>query len=252
MIHKNVPLALQVLSNINAGIESGDLVRANGQLPSEGELSRLFNVSRSTVREALSRLEQRGNIIRHHGVGTFVSDQTPTLDTGLEQLESINTLARRIGLETQMGEAQIIERPASPQEAEHLQLALGSQVLAVNRLMVTSGRPVAFLVDIIPTTILRASDLKPDFEGSVLDFFLQRADPIPSHALTDIIMEPVNSAILNKLGLGSADTIFTLESLLFSRDGQCMDYSFSYFVPGYFRFHVVRRVSPEVFVSAYK
>ena len=52
MIHKNVPLAQQVLNNIIAGIESGELVRENGQLPSEGELGKLFEVSRATVREA--------------------------------------------------------------------------------------------------------------------------------------------------------------------------------------------------------
>lgn len=165
VVHKNVPLALQVLSSIIAGLESGELVRANGQLPSEDELSRLYNVSRSTVREALSRLEQRGDIVRQHGVGTFVASQGPILDSGLEQLESIDTLARRIGLETQLGAAQIVERSALPHEAAKLGLAPDGQVLAVERLILASGKPVAFLVDIIPTNFLRAGDLGPAFHG---------------------------------------------------------------------------------------
>ena len=216
MIHKNVPLAQQVLNNIIAGIESGELVRGNGQLPSEGELGKLFDVSRSTVREALSRLEQRGSITRQHGVGTFVAHQPLILDTGLEQLESIDTLAHRIGLETCMGESKIIERAASSHEAEHLRLHTGAQVLAVSRLILTSNKPVAFLVDIIPTSILMASDLEQGFTGSILDIFLKRANPMPSHALTDITVEPANSPIMYTLRLGSLDIMFKLESLLFS------------------------------------
>lgn len=246
VVHKNVPLALQVLNSIIAGMESGELVRANGQLPSEDELGRLFNVSRSTVREALSRLEQRGDIIRQHGVGTFVAGQSPILDAGLEQLESIDTLARRIGLETQMGAAQILERSALPSESSSLGLDPGGQVLAVDRLILASGKPVAFLVDVIPTTILRATDLGPEFQGSVLDVFLKRANPIPSHAFTELKVEQPGPLIAQKLLLQTTDTIFKLESLLYSREGQRMDFSFSYFVPGYFRFHVVRRVNPEL------
>src|SRR5512136_2126082 len=112
MVRKSLPLARQVMSEILSGLEAGNLARDDGLLPSEAELSKRFEVSRATVREALSRLEQRGVVIRRHGVGTFVSPHQPVLDAGLEQLESIDTLARRMGLETHMGESEIVEREA--------------------------------------------------------------------------------------------------------------------------------------------
>ncbi len=244
MVKKNVPLAQQVLNDITAGIESGELLRSNGQLPSEDELGKRFEVSRATVREALSRLEQQGSVTRQHGVGTFASSKALILDSGLEQLESIDTLAHRIGLDTQAGATEIIERPATVSEAERLQVTPGSQVLAVSRQILAADKPVAYLVDVVPTTFLRASDLEPIFKGSVLDVFLQRANPVLSHALTDMLIEPVESNIANRLNLSSKDIIFKLESLLFSRDGHKIDTSLSYFVPGYFRFHVVRRINP--------
>ncbi|BDR56774.1 GntR family transcriptional regulator [Xylocopilactobacillus apis] len=46
------------------------------QLPSERELMKMFNVSRTTVRQAMNRLELSGLISRVHGKGTFVSSQT--------------------------------------------------------------------------------------------------------------------------------------------------------------------------------
>lgn len=46
---------------------------AGDRLPSENELCKRFSVSRTSVREALSRLEQSGIITRRQGAGAFVA-----------------------------------------------------------------------------------------------------------------------------------------------------------------------------------
>jgi GntR family transcriptional regulator len=244
MVRKSVPLAQQVVNEILAGIEAGNLARDDGLLPSEVELSKRFEVSRATVREALSRLEQRGLVLRRHGVGTFVAPQQPVLEAGLEQLESLDTLARRMGLETHMGEAKIVEREATPHEADRLQVAPGTQVLSVTRVIRTGARPVAYLIDVVPTTLLRQHDLGENFNGSVLDLFLKRGEPVLSHSRTDIITEAADLPTARKLNLQRGDTLLKLDAQLFSREGRIVDFSLSYFVPGYFRFHVVRRINP--------
>src|SRR5512142_1291098 len=103
MLHRNVPLAQQVANEVLSGIVAGTLGDGEGLLPSEAELSERFQVSRATVRDALSRLEQRGVIIRRHGIGTFVVSSHPLMEAGLEELESVFTLAKRIGLELHVG-----------------------------------------------------------------------------------------------------------------------------------------------------
>ena len=244
MVRKSIPLAQQVMNEILSGIEGGNLARDDGLLPSEAEMSRRFEVSRATVREALSRLEQRRIVIRRHGVGTFVSRQQPILEAGLEQLESLDTLARRMGLETHMGEAEIVEREAMPHEADRLQIALRTPVLSVTRVIMTGAQPVAYLMDIVPMTLLRKHDLGETFKGSVLDVFIQRGAPALSHSRTDIIIEAADLLTARKLQLQRGDMLLKLDAQLYSRDGHIVDYSLSYFVPGYFRFHVVRRIDP--------
>ena len=244
MVRKSVPLAQQVMNEILSGIEAGNLTRDDGLLPSEAELSKRFEVSRATVRDALSRLEQRGMVIRRHGVGTFVSSQQPVLDAGLERLESLDTLARRMGLETHMGESEIIERGATPREAERLQVAPGTQVLSVTRVILTDTRPVAFLLDVVPTTFLRKQDLGEAFNGSVLDVFVQRGEPLLSHSRTDISTEAADWPTARKLHMQRGDILLKLDAQLYTREGHIVDYSISYFVAGYFRFHVVRRINP--------
>jgi GntR family transcriptional regulator len=242
MVRKRVPLAQQLTDEILSGIRAGDLARNGGTLPSEAELSQRFNVSRATIREALSRLEQAGVIIRRHGVGTFVAPPAPVIGAGLEELESIETLAKRIGLETHMGRATIDERAPTAGEAERLQISLQNLVLAVARVILTGKRPVAYLVDIIPMQYLRRQELGEAFSGSVLDVLIRKGQPALGHSHTDIVPEAANDDIAHKLHIQTGDVLLKLEAQLYSRDGQVVDYSLSYFVPGYFRFHVVRRV----------
>jgi GntR family transcriptional regulator len=242
MVQRNVPLAQQVISEILAGLEAKHLAGPDGLLPSEAELGRRYNVSRATIREALSRLEQRGVVVRRHGVGTFVIASAPVIEAGLEQLESIDTLARRMGLETHMGAAEIEERTATAHEAEKLQVPADSPVLSVSRVIMMNEQPVAYLVDVVAPALLSKPDLGEAFSGSVLDVFLQRSEPALSHSRTDITAEAANPATAQKLGLRRGAMVLRLEAQLFARDGRIADYSLSYFVPGYFRFHVVRRI----------
>jgi GntR family transcriptional regulator len=241
MVRRSISLARQVVQEILAGIEAGNLVRDSGLLPSETELSQRFEVSRATIRDALSQLEQRGVVIRRHGVGTFAS-QLPRIDAGLEELESLETLARRIGLKTRMGEPMIEERPATSAEAECLQISSGASILSVARVIMTGEQPIAFLIDIVPTTVLQRKDLDRNFRGSVLDLFIRRGDLPLSHSRTDIMIESANKAIARQLNLQPGEPLHKLEAQLFTRDGRVIDYSQSYFVPGYFHFHVIRRV----------
>ena len=68
------------------------------RLPSEPELARQLGVSRATLREAMRTFEGQGLIRRRQGVGTFVVSHTQVMESGLEVLESIESLASKIGL----------------------------------------------------------------------------------------------------------------------------------------------------------
>ncbi len=242
MVRKSPSLARQVVQEILKGINTGKLARTNGLLPSETELGQRFQVSRATIREALSQLEHRGVVIRRHGVGTFVAPQLPQIDAGLEELESLETLAQRIGLKTRMGDPIIEERAATETEAACLEMSAATPVLSIARVIMTGKRPIAYLVDVVPTAILQRKNLTRAFHGSVLDVLLRRENLNLNHSRTDILIESASATIARKLDLQPGDPLHKLAAQLYTRDGQVIDYSQSYFVPGYFHFHVIRRV----------
>ncbi|WP_321394134.1 FadR/GntR family transcriptional regulator [uncultured Desulfuromusa sp.] len=64
-------ISVQVYEQIRAMIETGAL-EPDEKLKSERELSALLNVSRSSVREAILKLECAGLVEQRHGEGTYV------------------------------------------------------------------------------------------------------------------------------------------------------------------------------------
>ncbi len=215
---------------------------AESRLPSEPELARRLGVSRATLREAMRSFEVQGLIRRRQGVGTFVVAQVPVIDSGLEVLESIETLAQRINLPVKMGELQVQQDVADDAEAAALNLPLGSPLTRVSRVIYTENRPIAFLVDTLPADVLPASELDSGFTGSVLDLLLRRGNPKLTQSRTEIKAIGATSDVARALQVQRDDVLLHFAAQLYSEDGRVVDHSFSYFLPGYFRFHVVRRV----------
>jgi len=73
-------LAGKLVSDLTTRIRQGEL-RPGDRLPTEAQTVRRFGVSRTVVREALSRMQAAGLVETRHGVGTFVT--TARRDSGL-------------------------------------------------------------------------------------------------------------------------------------------------------------------------
>ena len=213
-----------------------------GRLPPEPELARMLGVSRATLREGMRSFEGQGLLRRRQGIGTFVVSQAKVIESGLEVLESIERLANRIDLGVSMGELEIKEIIARVEEAEKLQVDEGTRLINISRVIYAESRPVAYLTDIVPPHILTEDDLQNGFTGSVLDFLLSNNKMKLDKSFTDIQAVAAPSAIAKKLEIQRGDVLLFFSARLYSDDGKIVDFSNSYFLPGYFRFHVVRRV----------
>jgi GntR family transcriptional regulator len=213
------------------------------RLLSEPYLAKQLGVSRATLREAMRTFESQGLIRRRQGSGTYVTHPSTVINSGLEVLESIETLAERIGLPVTLGPWKIEQRVADEEECTVLNLFEDCQVVQISRVMEAEGRPVAFLIDILPLEILTPEEVTNGFTGSVLDLLLQRGTPSLIASRTEITAAAATTELARALGIQRGDVLLHFNALLYAENGRIVDYSFSYFLPGYFRFHVVRRVS---------
>ncbi len=214
---------------------------AGERLPSEPDLAKKLGVSRATLREAMRTFEAQGLIRRRQGSGTFVVGQVPVIEAGLEVLESLETMAERLGLEIDVSDLRVEVFTADKALAPEFGLPVGTRMTRVQRVMREENRPVAYLVDTLPEDVLKADHLPANFKGSVLDFLLGRGDPLTvSKAAISAIGAPADVA--KALQIQRGDVLLGFVSKLYNASGKVLDYSQSYFIPGYFHFHVVRRV----------
>lgn len=111
-------LTEQVVTHVTALIENGSLL-PGAKLPPESEIVRQEGVSRTVVREAISKLQAAGLIETRHGVGSFVREQTNGDGLRLKR-RSVNTpvdilavLEIRIGVETEAAAMAATRRTSS-------------------------------------------------------------------------------------------------------------------------------------------
>lgn len=212
------------------------------KLPAEPDLAKQLGVSRATLREAMRAFEGQGMIRRRQGVGTFVVGQPQVFESGLEVLESIESLAHRIGLDVSMGDVHIDSISASAEQAEVLGTSEGNPLVQVRRVILTGSRPVAYLVDTLPEDVLDPEELKLGFTGSVLDMLLRRGDPKLTRSVAEIRASAATADIARSLEIQRGDVLLEFIARLYSIEERVVDYSLSYFLPGYFHFQIVRKV----------
>jgi GntR family transcriptional regulator len=211
------------------------------RLPSEPKLSKQLGVSRATLREAMRLFEERGLIVRRQGVGTTVVETPQVIESGLEVLESLETLSSRMGLEVTMGESEICLRPPQAMELDLFDLQPNTRILEIKRSMLADKRPVAYLVDVFPESMLPQQYLEERFTGSVLDLMLERKQPLLSHARTEITAVSASPEIARHLSIQRGDVLLCFKGFIYDEAGNVVNRSESYFLPWTFRFHVLRR-----------
>jgi GntR family transcriptional regulator len=238
----NRPLYIRAQEALIALLDSGTY-QPGDQLPPEPELAQQLGISRSTLREAMRTFEERGLITRRQGVGTFVVRSSPLIiESGLETLESVDTLVRRRGMAIQTTNLHIQEKPAARELARLLGVAGRTPLTIVTRTKVAAGQPVAYMLDALPASIVSVEDMRSGFQGSVLDYLRTRGDLALSHARADILPVPADADQSAHLNLEAGTVLLLIEETLYTLTGEIIGFSRNYFVPEFFKFHVVRRV----------
>lgn len=214
---------------------------AGQRLTSEPDLAKQMGVSRATLREAMRTFETQGMIRRRQGSGTYVVGKVPVIDAGLEVLESLETMARRMNLEITISDLHIEQVQADEDNAKGLGVSEGTRLTHIRRVMRADSRPAAYLMDTLPESILEPDNLPGDFSGSVLDFLIGRGDKL---GVSRAVIGATNATadVAKPLEIQRDDVLLKFESRLFDLKNNVVDYSVSYFIPGYFHFHVNRRI----------
>ena len=133
------PLYHQLMQRIRGDIERG-VYPVGSRIPPEHELEKLYQVSRVTVRRALSELTSEGLLERKQGKGTFVA--MPKGRMKMKNLHSFHDSCKLNRVKPSIDVIHVRETEAGAEAAEGLNISRGSRVLEILRVCRADGVPV--------------------------------------------------------------------------------------------------------------
>jgi GntR family transcriptional regulator len=134
-----IPLYHQIYQNILEMIEDGHLSPGE-MLQPESDLTKLYGVSRLTLRQAFDQLERKGYITRRHGVGTFIAN--PATTQLVQGRISFTQKMQQIGKAPSSKLLSLQTVPAPEDVARNLHLELHTPVIELSRIRYADSEPI--------------------------------------------------------------------------------------------------------------
>lgn len=228
-----VLLANELKTRIRAGEWS-----LNKRLPTEAELGAQYDVSRSTVRQAVKSLEAQGLVSSRHGKGTYLSSGSH-IHAGMQELRSITATIAERGLVPGMRYHHRRLRAATEEERGRFALDGDVQVLDIQRQILADGQTVAYSYDVLPRWVFPDQFRPSDLTGSVFALLATTQGPVPVHAVSEV--HAVHSSSVGWGADADDHQLFVLlDQLHYEQHDRPFMHSKSYFIEGLFTFTVLR------------
>lgn len=199
-----MPLWAQVLEDLRSRLEAEEFVE---EFPTDIELTRHYDVSRHTAREAVRRLQDEGIVTRERGRGTFVRAKGIEQPTG-----AIYSLFRSIeeqGLE-QRSDVLDLSEVSDPEVADRFGSSASSKFVRLERLRRADDIVLAHDIAWIPSDLGRPL-LGVDFTYTALyDELQSRCGVRPTAGRETVTIELPSAADRELLAIGARQPVFRI------------------------------------------
>jgi len=195
-------------------------LKPDDPLPSDAMLCEEFGVSRMTARNAVQRLAQEGLVYRVPGRGTFVAE--PPVHRQAGHLLSFTEEMRRTG---RVPSSRLVGRDVReprPAEASRLRLKPDVEVIAVRRLRLADGQPVAFEEAVFPAALAPLL-LAADLEHRSLHTTLVDGGHVPTQGRARLGAEPATAADAELLGIDAGSPLLVEKRVIHDQDGSPLE-----------------------------
>ncbi|MDO4242483.1 MAG: GntR family transcriptional regulator [Actinomyces sp.] len=213
----STPLHAQISDPLAALILDGTLPPGT-RLEDEISMARRLSVSRPTARQALQHLADRGLVSRRRGAGTVVT--SPHVRRSME-LSSLLSDLRAAGHEVSTQVLSYDRRPATAEEAEHLDVQPGTQVVLISRLRLADGEPIALMTNLLP------GDIAPELEelrtAGLYDLLRERG-VVPTTATQVVGARNATAKEAELLADKRRAALLTVERTAYDRNGRAVEH----------------------------
>lgn len=221
MANQRMPKYLVIANELEQAIMQGDY-RDGELLPSEAQLTKLFNVSRITVRKAIETLKKKALVSSEQGVGSIVNRR---YEHNLNEIKDLHTSFVPQGIENRI----IDFRVQKPDDEIHQRLALSDDDLVyyVVRQRYFKGRLIILEICYLPVVMFPDLSYQA-LQNSIFGYVESVNHYRISNSDDEILPEIVSEQLANLLGVEAGTAVLKIVSTNYLTDGRPFQYSIAY------------------------
>jgi GntR family transcriptional regulator len=215
------PAYLVMYTEVKKSIVNG-LYAIGELLPTEAELEKQFDVSRTTVRRAMELLARDGLVEIKQGRGTMVLDYKTKQD--LNKVTSVSESLKRRGYKVTTKSMHIDIIKATANIAKELDINQGDFVARVQRIQLADSRPVTIMKNYLPYNLVQGIELYINKFSALYQFIEERYGISIDGAKDKIYAKPADFAEAEMLNLKVGTALLCINRICFSNDKPvCVD-----------------------------
>lgn len=239
MLERKPSLTDQAKAHIKQRIVNDEF--EDGRIPSETELASELGVSRTTIRDALSRLENEGAVYRRQGSGTYVNNPGLQIKTRLEEIWSYESVLRAHGYTPSTRILDVQSEEADEQQAESLNLEPGEELVSVEKLFLEDERPVIFAINKMPRQLLTEPFTSEAWHVPIYEFISQHAQQRLSYYLSEIIPVTATAKLAKVLHVKQGEPLISFAEIGFNEENAPILLASSFIRDDLLRLRLIRR-----------
>lgn len=228
-----LPLHAQAEKLLRELIES-DEYRSGKFLPKEVDLSRQLNISRNTLRQAITKLVGEGLLVRKKGVGTKVNRKG--ISVGVKNWMSFSQEMKMHGIKVRNYELHMSFRECSPEIAAFFGLDEGAKCLVLERLRGNSDNPFVYFVSYFNPQL--PLDGGEDFNKPLYEMLEQDKGIIVKTSIEEISASLAGDLMARKLGISPSDAILIRKRMVLDDKDVPVEYNIGYYRSDSFTYSV--------------
>lgn len=218
------------------------LKQGRTKLPPEIELAQTLSVSRTTIRRALSTLEDKGIIQRVHGKGTFINPGLSQVRLNFTSGRPLHQLIKSCGFEPSVQPLYLYKCDPSPLQQTVLALDGDEQIMTICKVYCADKIPVVLVVDDVPARLIEPEI--DEAESALSTFELIRRHSGILCTRDKIEISSADSAAILTYSTGKSilncDSALVLDTINYSENNTPVFLSKQFFNTNYIKFNMIR------------
>lgn len=204
-------------------------------IPTEVELQKRFEISRITVRDAISELVNEGYLKRKRGKGTIVLPKK--IEEPLSKIKSFTDEMKERGFLPSTKSIDILITKAFDDVCKALNVKTGEQVYKISRVRCADNEPIVYFETYMNMNMKIDLDIN-EYSDSLYEY-LKRVKKINiKYAEQRISACSADEKISNKLEIKKGEPVLLLKRKSFDEENKIIEYTKGYYISNRYEYFI--------------